>query len=117
MATPADRSPYELADLYCRRARRKIASLFRAVDRNDDSLAYKIARKTLDGRYSWLEEVLAGVARRVPYNAEEEMRRRGAIYQKGLLPFTSYVVVDGRLVSGQNPQSARATAQKVAMLW
>ena len=66
--------------------------------------------------YSWMEEVLAGVARKVPYNAEEEMRRRGAIYQKGLVPYTSYVVVDGRLVTGQNPQSAKATAEKVTTL-
>ncbi len=66
--------------------------------------------------YSWMEEVLAGVAAKVPYNAEEEMRRRGAIYDKSLIPFMSHVVVDGRLVTGQNPQSAKATAEKVAML-
>ncbi len=34
----------------------------------------------------------------VPYNAEEEMKKRGARYEKGLIPFASYVVVDGRLV-------------------
>lgn len=66
--------------------------------------------------FSWREEVLAGVARKMPYNAEKEMKRRGALYEKGLLPFTSKVVVDGRLVTGQNPQSARATAEQVAAL-
>jgi putative intracellular protease/amidase len=30
-----------------------------------------------------------------------------------LLPFASYVVVDWRLVTGQNPGSANATAKKV----
>jgi len=49
----------------------------------------------------------------VPYNAEEEMKKRGARYEKGLIPFRSYVVVDGRLVTGQNPGSAKATAEKV----
>lgn len=63
--------------------------------------------------YSWVEEVLAGVAKELPYNAEKEMRRRGARYEKGLVPFRSYVVVDDRLVTGQNPASARATAHKV----
>ncbi|WP_336335707.1 type 1 glutamine amidotransferase domain-containing protein [Pseudomonas putida] len=66
--------------------------------------------------YAWIEEVLAGVASKVPYNAEQEMKRRGARYEKALLPFTSKVVVDGRLVTGQNPQSAKATAEQVAAL-
>jgi putative intracellular protease/amidase len=32
--------------------------------------------------FSWREEVLAGVAKDMPYNAEEEMKRRGARYGK-----------------------------------
>lgn len=74
-----------------------------------------VAGRRLTG-FSWTEEVLAGVAAKVPYNAEEEMKRRGALYEKNLLPFTSRVVVDGRLVTGQNPQSAKAAAEKVAAL-
>ncbi len=77
-------------------------------------------RLLVEGRrltgYSWREEVLAGVAKKVPYNAEDEMRRRGAIYGKNMLPFTSNVVVDGRLVTGQNPNSAKATAEAVVAL-
>lgn len=60
--------------------------------------------------------ILAGVAKKVPYNVEQEMARRGARYEKALLPFTSNVVVDGRLVTGQNPQSAKATAEQVVAL-
>ncbi|CAJ2335353.1 hypothetical protein C086_03082 [Brucella abortus F6/05-3] len=52
----------------------------------------------------------------MPYNAEQEMKRRGAHYQKAFLPFISYVVADGRLVTGQNPASAKATAEKVVAL-
>ncbi|WP_085639958.1 MULTISPECIES: type 1 glutamine amidotransferase domain-containing protein [unclassified Pseudomonas] len=66
--------------------------------------------------YSWFEEVLAGVAGKVPYNSEQQMKARGARYEKALLPFTSKVVTDGRLVTGQNPQSAKATAQQVAAM-
>lgn len=66
--------------------------------------------------FSWNEEVLAGVARFMPYNAQAEMKRRGARYEKALLPFVSNVMVDGRLVTGQNPFSAKATAKKVAEL-
>lgn len=71
--------------------------------------------KRLTG-FSWREEILAGVAGKMPYNAEAEMKRRGALYEKAFLPFVPYVVVDGRLVTGQNPWSARATAEKVASL-
>src|ERR1700761_4853307 len=71
----------------------------------------------VDGRkltgFAWSEEVLARVNKLVPYNAEEEMKKRGARYEKGLIPFASHVVVDGRLVTGQNPGSAKATAKRV----
>ncbi|GCE82008.1 type 1 glutamine amidotransferase domain-containing protein [Komagataeibacter diospyri] len=66
--------------------------------------------------FSWTEERLAGVSREIPYNAEAEMKARGALYEKALLPFMSHVVADGKLVTGQNPSSARATARKVASL-
>ena len=74
-----------------------------------------VAGRRLTG-FSWREEILAGVAKKMPYNAEEEMKRRGARYEKALLPFVPKVVVDGRLVTGQNPQSAKATALRVAEL-
>lgn len=63
--------------------------------------------------FTWMEEILAGVAKQVPYNAEEEMKRRGARFEKALVPFTPKAVVDGRLVTGQNPQSAKITAKRV----
>lgn len=66
--------------------------------------------------FAWQEEVLARVAKLVPYNAEEEMKNRGALYEKAKIPFVSYAIVDGNLVSGQNPGSAKETAEKVAAL-
>lgn len=72
-----------------------------------------VAGRRITG-FSWREEVLAGVAKSMPYDAEAEMKQRGALYQKAWLPFVSNTVADGRLVSGQNPQSAKATAKRVA---
>jgi putative intracellular protease/amidase len=77
--------------------------------------ALLVAGRRITG-FAWAEEVLAGVARKVPYNAEQAMKQRGAFYEKALLPFTPKVVVDGQLVTGQNPQSAKATAEKMATL-
>ncbi|MBN3810054.1 type 1 glutamine amidotransferase domain-containing protein [Paraburkholderia sp. Ac-20347] len=74
-----------------------------------------IAGRRITG-FSWREEVLAGVAAKMPYNAEEEVKQRDARYEKAWLPFVSNVVVDGRLVTGQNPMSARATAEHVAAI-
>jgi len=49
-------SPYELADIFCRAARRRVETLFAAIQSNDDELNYKTARSLLDGRFVWLEE-------------------------------------------------------------
>lgn len=78
--------------------------------RSDGS--YLVAGQEMTG-FSWCEEVLARVDKSVPYNAEEELKKRGAHYKKATLPFVSYTVVDGNLVTGQNPGSATETAKKV----
>lgn len=75
--------------------------------------SYLIAGKRLTG-FSWTEEVLARVNKLVPYNAEEVAKERGALYEKAKPPFVSFTQVDGRLVTGQNPASATATAEEVA---
>lgn len=77
--------------------------------------SYLVAGRRVTG-FAWQEEVLIRVDKLVPYNAEDEMKRRGARYEKGKLPFFSYAVVDGNLVTGQNPGSAKETAKKVAAL-
>lgn len=73
---------------------------------------YLITGKKMTG-FAWTEEVLARVDKLVPYNAEEAARKRGARYEKAKLPFVSYAVVDGNLITGQNPGSAKETANKV----
>ncbi|GAA2386782.1 type 1 glutamine amidotransferase domain-containing protein [Gordonia cholesterolivorans] len=77
--------------------------------------SYLIAGRKMTG-FAWREEVLARVDKLVPYNAEERCKERGALYEKAKLPFVSYAVVDGNLVTGQNPGSAKETAEKVAAL-
>jgi len=45
----------ELADLFCRQARRRVDTLFRALWRNDDAHNYAMAQQVLSGRYVWSE--------------------------------------------------------------
>jgi alkylation response protein AidB-like acyl-CoA dehydrogenase len=46
----------ELADLFCRQARLRADALFAALWDNTDSLDTRIARRVLEGRYTFLEE-------------------------------------------------------------
>ncbi|MCM1959150.1 type 1 glutamine amidotransferase domain-containing protein [Acinetobacter modestus] len=73
---------------------------------------YLIKDKKITG-FAWSEEIFAGVAKKVPYNAEQVAKKNGAIYSKKFIPFAPYVVQDGNLITGQNPFSARQTAQMI----
>jgi hypothetical protein len=46
----------ELADLFCRQARRRADRLFTDLWANDDDANYRGAQQLLEGRFSWLEE-------------------------------------------------------------
>lgn len=55
-ANPADKGPVELADLFCRQARSRIAKQFRGLFCNSDKFTYQVAQNALNGQYSWLEK-------------------------------------------------------------
>ena len=71
-----------------------------------------IAGKDVTG-FSWDEEGQVGRDDAVPYNLEEELRKRGARYGKAWMAFGSHVVEDGKLITGQNPASAAAVGEAV----
>ncbi|HOV33045.1 MAG TPA: acyl-CoA dehydrogenase family protein [Candidatus Hydrogenedens sp.] len=51
---PEDQSPQDLADLFCKNARQRIANNFRAVGKNHNYMFRKIGDRLLDGKYRWL---------------------------------------------------------------
>lgn len=61
------------------------------------------------------EESAAGLTEVVPFLLETTFKARGATF-KGAPKFTKNVVVDERLVTGQNPQSATGVAQEIVKL-
>ena len=63
--------------------------------------------------FSWPEEVMAKRDQAVPFNLEEELKKRGAKYHTAMLPFAWYVREDGRLITRQNPASAKAVGEAV----
>ncbi|MFE1315510.1 type 1 glutamine amidotransferase domain-containing protein, partial [Streptomyces sp. NPDC058755] len=85
------------------------AGLLNVTLSNGDPL---IKGKRVTG-FSWPEEELANRVEAVPYNVQEELKKLGADYSTAAQPFAAYVVEDGRLITGQNPFSARAVAEAV----
>lgn len=75
-------------------------------------------KKLVDGKrvtgFSNLEEVLALKSGIVPFKVEDGLKASGADYSRATLPLQGHVVADGRLVTGQNPGSARAVARELA---
>jgi hypothetical protein len=59
-------SAEQLADLFCRNARRKVRRLFRDLWSNDDSFKYSVGKGVLDGDHLWLEKLLEGLHEQLP---------------------------------------------------
>lgn len=58
------------------------------------------------------EETAIGLTHIVPLSSEDRLKNAGAAYSCGPI-WQSYVVVDGHLVTGQNPASARGVGEAV----
>jgi putative intracellular protease/amidase len=58
------------------------------------------------------EERQGGLGENTPFFVESRLRERGAIPRTGAA-WSNTVVVDGNLITGQNPQSSTATAESV----
>lgn len=61
------------------------------------------------------EEEAVGLTGVVPFSLEQALKKNGAHYERGPV-WQSYVVTDGKLVTGQNPASSEAVAEDVLRL-
>ena len=61
------------------------------------------------------EEAAVGLTDVVPFLVEDMLKSNGGIYEKGA-DWVSFVVVDGKLITGQNPASSEEAAQEVLRL-
>jgi putative intracellular protease/amidase len=62
--------------------------------------------------FSNTEEKAVQLDKIVPFLLEDELKNRGAIYSKKP-DWTSYVIQDGLLITGQNPASSKAVAKEL----
>jgi putative intracellular protease/amidase len=61
------------------------------------------------------EEEAVQLTKVVPFLVEDELKRLGGLYEK-VGDWESHAVVDGRLITGQNPASSTAAAQALVQL-
>ncbi len=86
-----------------------VGGLLPLQDENGKSL---IANRTVTG-FANIEETLSGIKSQVPFSLQNGLIERGAKYKRAFVPFTSYVVSDDRIITGQNPQSSKEIAEAV----
>lgn len=86
-----------------------VGGLLPLQDENGKSL---IANRTVTG-FANIEETLSGIKSQVPFSLQNGLIERGAKYKQAFVPFTSYVVSDERIITGQNPQSSKEIAEAV----
>jgi len=60
------------------------------------------------------EEVLAGLDKVTPFLLEDRIRAAGGKFEHALLPGACHVVIDGDLITGQNPASSEALAKALS---
>ena len=65
----------DLADVFCRDARRRIEVLFRQLFRNDDTVNYRMALQVLDGVHAWVEQGILDLSDRESNDADADTDR------------------------------------------
>ncbi|KAJ7777545.1 ThiJ/PfpI [Mycena maculata] len=63
--------------------------------------------------FSNAEEVVQGKEKTIPFLPEDKLVSIRGVYSKAAELWASYVVVDGLLITGQNPGSAQATGEAI----
>ena len=73
-----------------------------------------VSGKTVTG-FTNTEEEGVGLTQVVPFLVEDMLKANGGNYRKGI-DWASFVVTDGKLVTGQNPASSEEAARKLLAL-
>ena len=82
-----------------------IAGLLFVQDRG----TYLVEGKSITG-FTKAEEYLSGKSAAIPFWNEQVAKAHGAVFCKKR-PFASFAMQDGRIITGQNPESPRAVAR------
>ncbi len=80
-----------------------------SATRDDGTFAFAGRRLTV---FTDEEERTGGTGENTPWWVESALRERGAVIDSAA-PWSDHVVVDGNLITGQNPQSSASVARRV----
>ena len=72
---------------------------------------YLITGKKVNA-FSNEEEEIVKLTNVVPFLLEDKLIERGAIFEKSA-PWQKHITIDGRLITGQNPQSAKGVGEAI----
>lgn len=86
-----------------------VAGLLAATGGASGEGGWRFAGRRMTG-FTDTEEQQGGYGDTIPYSVEQRMRTAGGIVETGE-PWSDTVVVDGTLITGQNPQSSVSTAK------
>lgn len=87
-------------------------AIFKHTKREDGSSSVLGRRVT---GFTNSEEKAVGLTKIVPFLVEDMLKANGGLYEKGP-DWGSFVVVDGKLITGQNPASSKAAAVELLKL-
>jgi len=85
------------------------AALVGAVNASGNSI---FAGKSATG-FSNAEENIVDKVKEIPFLLEDKIKALGGKYEKASEPWKSHVVVDGNLITGQNPASAAGVGEAI----
>ncbi|KZT13074.1 ThiJ/PfpI [Laetiporus sulphureus 93-53] len=63
--------------------------------------------------FSDTEEVQVNKVKDIPFLVEDRIKQLGGAYEKAAEPWGVHVVVDGKLITGQNPASAKGVGEAI----
>ena len=72
LAQRGDRNALDLANLFCREARLRIADHFRHLFGPNDGALYRVSQQVLKGEFQWLEEGIISMPHPEPSGGETE---------------------------------------------
>jgi hypothetical protein len=72
MAKDGNKGALDLADLFCREARKRVDRLFDDFYGSDDAASYRVAQQVLKGEHAWMEDGIISMLGETPADTPQK---------------------------------------------